>query len=138
MKILVVKTINGFLKPAYDSDFENFAKMPVNETFEIEYTKRRNSKFHRKYFALLKLAFENQIDYRTLEEMRHDLTIVCGYYNEHINKITGEIVKKADSISFGNMDDIQFSELYEKTKDVICKWIGISNETIEEEIQQYY
>ena len=138
MKILVVKTINGFLKPAYDSDFENFAKMPVNETFEIEYTKRRNSKFHRKYFALLKLAFENQSDYRTIEEMRHDLTIVCGYYNEHVNKITGEIVKKADSISFANMDDIQFSELYEKTKDVICKWLGIDNSIIDEEIQQYF
>jgi hypothetical protein len=138
MKILVVKTINGFLKPAYDSDFEAFAKMPVNETFEIEYTKRRNSKFHRKYFSLLKLAFENQSDYRTLEEMRHDLTIVCGYYNEHVNKITGEIVKKADSISFSSMDNIQFSELYEKTKDVICKWLGIDNQTIDEEIQQYF
>jgi gamma-glutamyl phosphate reductase len=70
--------------------------------------------------------------------MRHDLTIVCGYYNEHVNKITGEIVKKADSISFANMDDIQFSELYEKTKDVICKWLGIDNEAIDEEINQYY
>jgi hypothetical protein len=138
MKILVVKTINGFLKPAYDSDFEAFTKMPVNETFEIEYTKRRNSKFHRKYFSLLKLAFENQSDYRTLEEMRHDLIIVCGYYNEHVNKITGEIVKKADSISFSSMDDIQFSELYEKTKDVICKWLGIDNQAIDEEINQYF
>lgn len=137
MKLLVVRTLNG-IKPAYDSDKEVFSKMPLNEVFEIEYTKRRNSKFHRKYFALIKLAFENQSDYRTLEEMRHDLTIVCGYYNEHINKITGEIVKKADSISFGNMDDIQFSELYEKTKDVICKWLGIDNQTIDEEIQQYY
>ena len=138
MKILVVKTINGFLKPAYDSDFENFNKMPINETFEIEYTKRRNSKFHRKYFALLKLAFENQNDYRTLEEMRYDITIVCGYYNEFVNKITGEVYKKADSISFSQMDNIKFSELYEKTKDVISKWLGIDNETIEQEIEQYF
>jgi hypothetical protein len=138
MKILVVKTINGFLKPAYDSDFEAFAKMPVNETFEIEYTKRRNSKFHRKYFSLLKLAFENQSDYRTLEEMRHDLTIVCGYYNEHVNKITGEIVKKADSISFANCDEIQFNEIYNSTKNVIIKWLGVTSEDIEEEIQQYF
>ena len=35
MKILVVKTINGFLKPAYGSDSDTFAKMPINETFEI-------------------------------------------------------------------------------------------------------
>jgi hypothetical protein len=138
MKILVVKTINGFLKPAYNSDFEAFAKMPVNETFEIEYTKRRNSKFHRKYFALLKLAFENQSDYRTIEEMRHDLTIVCGYYNEHVNKITGEIVKKANSISFANCDEIQFNEIYNSTKNVIIKWLGVTSEDIEEEIIKYF
>jgi hypothetical protein len=55
-----------------------------------------------------------------------------------VNKITGEIVKKADSISFSSMDNIQFSELYEKTKDVICKWLGIDNSIIDEEIQQYF
>jgi hypothetical protein len=138
MKILVIKTPNGLLKPCYDSDYEAFKRMPINEAFEIDYTKGRNYKFHRKYFALLKLAFENQQDYRTIEEMRHDLIIVAGYYNEVTNLITGEIIKKANSISFSSMDENEFSELYEKTKDVVCKWLGLDDESITNEIAQYY
>jgi len=138
MKILVLKTINGFLKPAYGSDSDIFAKMPINETFEIEYKKKRNPMFHRKYFALLNLAFQNQSDYRTLENMRHDIIVTAGFYDEIVNLITGEVYKKANSISFDSMDNITFNEVYEKTKDVITSWLGISNDAISEEVEQYY
>jgi hypothetical protein len=137
MKILVVKNHRG-LVPVYESDYENFAKIPMNEEFEIEYTKKRNLKFHKKYWALLKLAFENQQDYRSINDMRRDISIVSGFYDEVVNLITGEILKEVKSISFAKMDDTEFSELYEKTKDTISKWLGISNENIENEIMQYY
>ena len=137
MKILVKKTPSG-LKPLYDSDYENYSKIPLGEEFEIEYTRKRNSKFHRKFFALLKLAFENQQDYRNLDEMRKDLIIVAGYYDEHINLITCEVTKVHKSISFANMEEVEFSELYEAIKNVISRWLGISNETIENEISQYF
>lgn len=138
MKISVVKTIAGFLKPAYESDFEAFKKMPINETFEIEYTKARNIGFHRKFFALIKLAYQNQSQYRLIEDLRRDLIITSGYYDEHVNKITGECYKTAKSISFANCDELQFNEIYNAVKDVVIKWIGTSNEEIEQEIEQYY
>jgi len=138
MKIQVVKTPNGIIKPAYDSDFEYFKKMPTNEVFEIEYKKQRNVKFHRKFFALLKLAYENQCDYRLMEDLREDLLIVSGNYEEKVNRITGEVRKKAISISFQNMDNVKFNEVYESVKEVIVKWLGITNENINEEIEQYY
>ena len=137
MKILVVKTLNG-LKPAYDSDKEVFNKMPLNEIFEIEYIKKRNLKFHKKFFALLKLAYENQSDYRFIEDMRRDLLIVSGNYDEQVCKITGEIYQKAHSINFSNMDELQFSEVYTSVKNIICKWLGIDNETLDDEINQYF
>ena len=138
MKIQVVKTPNGIIKPAYDSDHEYFKKMPTNEVFEIEYKKQRNIKFHRKFFALIKLAYENQSDYRLMEDLRRDLLITSGNYNEVVNKITGEVFKVADSISFSNMDDVKFNEVYESVKEVIVKWLGITNENINDEINQYY
>jgi len=138
MKIQVVKTPNGIIKPAYDSDFEYFKKMPTNEVFEIEYKKQRNVKFHRKFFALLKLAYENQSDYRLMEDLRRDLLITSGNYTEVVNKITGEVFKIADSISFSSMDNVKFNEVYESVKEVIVKWLGITNENINEEIEQYY
>jgi len=137
MKILVIKTHRG-LMPVYDSDLENYSKIALNEEFEIEYTKKRNVKFHRLYFSLLKLAFENQQDYRNLNDMRRDITITSGYYDEIVNKMTGEVYKVAKSISFANMENTEFSELYEKTKDTISKWLGISDENIENEIMQYF
>lgn len=137
MKLLVVRHLNG-IKPAYDSDKEVFNKMPLNEVFEIEYTKRRNVKFHRKFFSLLKLAYENQADYRIMEDMRRDLLIVSGNYDEQVCKITGEVYKKAHSINFSNMDELQFNEVYNSVKETICKWIGVTNEMLEEQIEQYY
>jgi hypothetical protein len=137
MKLLVIKTPRGLL-PVYDSDLENYCKIPMNEEFEIEYTKKRNLKFHKKYFALMKLAFENQQDYRSLNDMRRDIAIVSGFYDEVVNKITGEILKVAKSISFSNMEETEFSELYEKTKDTISKWLGIDNNDVETNIEKYF
>ena len=137
MKLHVIKTQTG-LKPAWDSDYEIYSKIPLNEVFEIEYRKPRNYNFHKKYFALIKLAFENQTDYRNLNDLRRDISIVAGYYDEVVNKVTGEVYKMPKSISFAQMDEIEFSELYERTKDVICKWLGVTDESIEEEIYQYF
>lgn len=130
--------MSGLLKPCYESDHDAFKKMPINETFEIEYVKGRNILFHKKFFALLKLAFENQSDYRTMEDLRRDLIITSGYYDEQINKITGECYKTAKSISFSSMDQLEFNELYNSVKNVISTWLGIENETLEQELLQYF
>jgi hypothetical protein len=70
--------------------------------------------------------------------MRRDLIITSGRYDEIVNKITGEVYKLANSISFGSMDQNEFNQLYEDTKGIISKWLGIDNETIEEQILQYF
>ena len=112
MEILVVKTINGLLKPAFDEDKEKFSQFPKDGYFEIKYTKRRNIKFHRKFFSLIKIAYENQSDYRLMEDLRRDLIITSGHYEEVVNAITGEVYKIAKSISFSNSETC-FSKIFE-------------------------
>lgn len=138
MEILVVKTINNLLKPAFEEDLEKFNKFPKDVYFEIKYTKTRNVKFHRKFFALVKLAFENQSDYRLMEDLRRDLIITSGHYEESVNKITGEVYKMAKSLQFSKMDDTEFSQIYEDVKEVVIQWLGIDNESLETELQQYF
>ena len=138
MELYVVKTINGLLKPAFDEDKEKFSQFPKDGYFEIKYTKRRNVKFHRKFFALLKIAYENQSDYRLMEDLRRDLVITSGHYEEVLNAITGEVYKIAKSISFHNMDETEFSLIYEDVKNVIIRWLGVSNEDLETELLQYF
>jgi len=138
MELYVVKTINGLLKPAFDEDKEKFSQFPKDGYFEIKYTKKRNVRFHRKFFALLKIAYENQSDYRLMEDLRRDLIIASGHYEEVVNAITGEVYKIAKSISFNSMDETEFSLIYEDVKNVIIRWLGVSNEDIENEILQYF
>jgi hypothetical protein len=137
MKLSVKKTYGG-LKPCYPKDYEIYSKIQINEEFEIDYKKKRNIKFHKKFFALLKLFYENQDVYNNIEDLRLDLIKESGRFEEVTNIFTGEVFKKANSISFGSMDEITFSELYEDCKSIICKHLGIGKESIEEEIHQYY
>ena len=137
MKIQVVKTLSG-LKVAYNSDYENFKKIPLNEVFEIEYKKKRNIKFHKKFFALLNLYYENQNDYTNLDDLRKDLLIVSGISEEKINPLSGEIYKIPKSLQFQKMDEVEFSEVYEKVKDTICILLRLTSEQVTEEIEQYF
>ena len=138
MKIQVIKTNNGFLKPAYNSDHELFSKIKPNEIIEIEYKKKRNVKFHRLFFALMNLAFENQEAYNILDVMRKDIIKHAGYYTERVNAITGEITQEPNSISFSSMEETEFNKLYTDCKTVISEWLSIDNEMITEEIEQFF
>lgn len=138
MKIQVVKNLNGTLKPAYDSDYESFKKIPLNEIIEIEYKKQRNIKFHRKLFSLLNLAYSNQNIFDNLEDMRYCLMLECNLSEIKFNKLTGEIFKVPKSLQFNKMDEIEFNEVYNTLKKYICEWLGVTNEQINEEIEQYF
>ena len=137
MKLLVVKTISG-LKPAYDSDLENFKKIPLNEIFEIEYKKRRNVRFHRKFFSLINLYYSNQDNYTNVDDLRHDLLIVSGFYEDKTNYLTGEITRVSKSLKFSSMDELEFNQVYEAVKNTISKLLSVSNEELEKEVEQYF
>lgn len=138
MKIQVVKNLNGTLKPAYDSDYESFKKIPLNEIIEIEYKKQRNVRFHRKLFALLNLAYSNQNMFDNLEDMRYCLMLECNLSEIKVNRLTGEIFKVPKSLQFTKMDEVEFNEVYNTLKQYICEWLGVTNEQINEEIEQYF
>jgi len=73
-----------------------------------------------------------------MEDLRRDLIITSGHYEESVNKITGEVYKMAKSLQFSKMDDTEFSQVYEDVKEVIIQWLGIDNESLEQELLQYF
>jgi hypothetical protein len=136
MQITLIKTLNGF-KLAYNSDHELAKKIPLNEPIIYEWKKPRNLKFHKKFFALLNLVFENQERYNNLDHLRKDLTISAGYYDLRLN-IEGVEIREAKSISFAKMTDTEFSDYYNRIIDVVVKWLGIDKEDIIQNINQYF
>ena len=124
MEIYLVKQFNGMYKPAYDSDLEKSKKHKVNDIIKFEATKPRNIKFHKKFFSLINMVFQNQEVYTDINNLRKELTKACGFYTEYVNH-KGVTVYEAKSISFAKMDNTEFDELYNKFLDVVVlifKW----------------
>ena len=118
-EFLATKSLSGHIVP--DEDGQTcLKKIKQGKLFKVTITQSRNLKFHRKFFKLLHVAFENQEKYDDFEAFRYEVTLRSGYWREHIH-VTGSISYIPKSISFSSMDELQFSELYQKAITVIIK-----------------
>jgi len=137
MKLLLVKQFDNSFKVAYDSDYDKLKRIKPNEFVECEIKKKRNIMFHRKFFALLNLLYQNQERYNNIDHLRNDLTIEAGYYTIREN-LKGEQVYEANSISFAKMNEETFSEYYGKCLDVIVKYFNFDKQSIIDSVEQYF
>lgn len=137
MKITLIKTLNGSFKPAYDTDYEKAKKIKPNEPYEFEYKKPRNYEFHKKFFALVNLVYQNQEQYTNAEHLRKDLLIEAGYYDTRYN-LQGIEIQEAKSISFAAIDEIEFNEIYSAVVDAIVKNFHFDKEDILLNVEQFF
>lgn len=140
MTDLYFTKLNGMFLPSSESDAEIISALPNGEMYRVKIEKPRNSKFHRKYFALLDILFdlfnpppvefagsvfrEPQIVLKNRERFRKDIAIACGHYDLVVN-IKGEVRAEAKSISFSKMDEVEFAQLYSRTIDYGLKKIAV-------------
>lgn len=129
MELTLIKQLNGDFRPATDKDKKLCNKVKVGSPISGNFTKPRNYEFHKKYFALLNLAFEYS-DINNFEFFRKEIIKRAGYYESYIN-FKGIEVFEAKSISFAKMDNLEFEILFKKTIDVILKYV-LKNNTEEE------
>ncbi len=137
MKIAIVKQFDNTFKAAYDSDFDKLKKIKPNEIVMCTITKPRNIKFHKKFFALLNLVFQNQEHYTNIDHLRHDLTVASGFYTKRIT-IDGEEITEPKSISFAKMSELEFSELYNAFLNSIEKYFHFDKDSVNREIEQHF
>ena len=107
------------------------------DIIEYQFKQVRNVKFHRLFFSLLNLVFDNQEIYTNLDHLRHDLTVDAGYYDLTYN-FNGEEVKRPKSISFSSMDETEFKKLYSDVLDSILRNFKWSQKDIEENLINYF
>ena len=118
------------------------ARFKAGEAAHGDFTKMRNMGMHRKYFALLQVGYENwepgEIDskfgtpMKNFERFRKDVAILCGYY-DIVTRLDGTARPEAHSISFSNMAQNDFEDLYSKTIDLFLRKIyGNSDMTADE------
>lgn len=128
MKLLVINTPRG-LVPLGDDDYDEKKKLKLGQTYSVEVKVARNVDFHRKYFALISYAWEflNEQEterFRTKENFRKYVEVAAGHCDVIFHPRLQEYVEIPKSISFGKMDNAEFSDLYQRVKDVIFSIIG--------------
>ena len=134
MKIYCQVTAQG-LVPMYDSDYDEKQRLKIGEKVLCEVTKPRNYEFHKKFFALVRLAYQNLPE--RLQSMLNCLKLDVGLAS--IIYQGGRQLIKVGSISFSSMDDTEFETFYQKCVDVILtKYLrGTSRQELIDEIERF-
>lgn len=136
MEIYLIKNDKGQFIPAYNSGYEKAKRIKEGTEVLANIRKPRNIKFHRKFFALLNMGFKNQERYTEFEDYRAVMSMKAGFYKT-IETDKG-VVYLPKSISFSKMDELEFEELYSKMIDVLIRELKITEETIEQELMNFF
>ena len=123
MKIYCRVTDMG-LVPMYDSDYEEKKKLHTGDNVLCDITRPRNYEFHKKFFALIRLVFDNLPEYiadtfniYSEEDMLNAFKIDLGLYT--IINVGNQQLVKLGSISFAKMDNTEFERFYNRSIDIV-------------------
>ncbi len=129
MEVDFIKTPTGII-PMTQTDEDTIKKWGNGEVVHATVKRPRNSKFHRKFFAMLQVGFEAweppEVEHNGLpaqknfERFRKDVITAAGFYEPVVN-LRGDVRAEAKSISFANMGEDEFAEVYNKCADVLLQ-----------------
>lgn len=143
MEILCRVTAQG-LVPMYDSDYDEKNKLHEGETVMCSIRKPRNYEFHKKFFALVRLTFENlperlvrMLSVRNEEDMLTVFKLDLGLFSTSWH--CGRNVVKLDSISFAKMDETEFQKFYDRCIDLVLSSYlrGTDKQSLIEEVERF-
>lgn len=134
MEVHLLRTPHGFV-PASDEDFDELRKVKLGSEVRAAIVQPRNVRFHRKFFAMLKIGFDAweppEKEHRGLpvqknfERFRKDCVIAAGYY-EPVANLKGEVRAEAKSISFASMAENEFERVYSDVANVLLQRVLIN------------
>ena len=137
MLLEFTKGADGKPIPSSDKSIGKMSKIKVGESFLMDYKPKRNYQFHKKAFSLLKLVYDNQSIYSNMEDLRTEFKLKAGWYEEHITT-KGKVIYLPKSMSFADMDAVEFEEIYSKFIDIALKhFVTFSKQELEESILRY-
>ena len=132
------------LVPMYDSDYDEKQRLKLGSNVLCTIKKPRNYEFHKKFFALLRLTFENLPEWlqEDLNIWSEEDLLVCLKLDLGLASVVKycdcEVVKTG-SISFASMDDYEFQRFFHRALDIILhKYLrGNTSQEVLEEISKF-
>ncbi len=139
---LIRKSDNSFL-PAFPNDLEKLKRIKIGEAIEVSFSKPRNYKNHRRFFAMLNMAIQNMPDsipdrYQNIEYFRYELLIGIGHC-EFRESMGGSTYPVAKSMSFSSMGEDEFNDMFALCSNYILKWFlpGLDHATFNENLSLF-
>lgn len=132
------------LVPLDDIDWEQKKQLKLGSDVKVRITMPRNLRFHRKFFALLNIAFENlpkkiqaEKNIDSVKKMLSLIKIHLGYYN--VVSVGGRNVLDLHSISFAEMDEAAFRQFYDSAvNDILMHFLqGTDKDDLLREVELF-
>jgi len=133
------------LVPLYDSDYDLKKRLRVGSVVKCKVSNPRNYEHHKKFFALVRLTFDNlpsnlaeYFKIHNEEDMLRRFKRDLGYFKTSLNE-RGEKEIEYQSISFSAMEQHEFERFYNQCIDlVLYKYLkGIDKEDLITEIENF-
>lgn len=146
MELALIKTPQGSLIPMSDEDAERMRRYKAGAVVRVDASEMRNGKFFRKWWSLVKLAFDvwaetaPQQQYKGVDVLpdfdrfRRDLTIMAGFFRP-VFAANGEVRLEAESLRWAQMDEERFEKLYSATINVVLQKLLPKGRYTEDEIR---
>lgn len=96
----------------------------------------RNPKQHRLFFALVKIAAEQDPEYEgNTERARHDILRTLGHVDYEVDR-DGTAHVNVKSISFSAMTQAEFNDLFQHAVNLVCKWLGTAPKEVMDRVNE--
>ncbi len=136
MEIYCRNTSQG-LVPIFPSDWDQRRKLKIGKEYRVEIKHPRNYQHLKKFFALINLCHENYETDMPLEPtFRRWLIMRAGYFKAY--ETDKGIYYEAESISFANMNQAQFEEVYSRVLNVVIELLQLTEEEITENLLNFF
>jgi hypothetical protein len=136
-KLIFVKALNS-LRPADPAGEDALRKIGNGELVQIEIRKPRSLAHHRMFFALMTIVHDNvdHESYPTVEDLVAAVKLLTGH-RRRIVLPGGQECFVPDSIAFHKLDQLGFSDFYDRVCDLVAKEFlpGVTSEELKAEVE---
>ena len=122
--------------PVEQSDVDKIMKLKKADVYRCEIKLARNYEFHKKFFAMINVGHNATKLDLPFDVYRKVMTMKAGFFKAY--KTDKGTYFEPDSISFGNMTEERFQEVYSRVLDVILQDTNLTKEVIEKELVNFF
>lgn len=125
--VILLRHNGAELVPNDQESLDRYRKLKRGEVYRCEFKRARNPEFNAKMFVVLNAMYDNQREGREIhpfDNYRHEILRHLGYIDSYVVPKTGEVVVRVKSMAFSEMDEEEFTTLYNDVLSLAARIYG--------------